>query len=90
MAELKQTLTQNVEGAFYVDSSCVDCDMCRTTAPNFFKRDEEIGSSIVYRQPKSAEEVALAELAIEECPTQSIGNDGLQEREQVATPAQPA
>ena len=77
MAERTERLTQNAAGAYYVDSSCVDCDLCRNTAPDFFRRDDEIGMSIVYRQPSTPEERALAEEAKTECPSESIGNDGI-------------
>lgn len=76
MADKNDKLPRNAFGAFYVDSSCVDCDLCRNTAPAFFKRDDETGFSFVYRQPVSAEERALAEEAKQGCPTESIGNDG--------------
>ena len=79
MANLNDRLPQNVPGRYYVDSSCIDCDLCRGTAPNFFKRDDEIGFSIVYRQPVTQEEVDLAEDARTGCPTESIGNDGMLE-----------
>ena len=79
MAEQMNRLPQNVSGAYYVDSSCIDCDMCRSTAPNVFRRDEEIGMSVVYRQPVTPEECALAEEAKQGCPTESIGNDGVLE-----------
>ena len=76
MAERSERLSQNAVGPYYVDSSCVDCDICRNTAPDFFKRDDTIGMSIVYRQPSTPEERALAEEGKESCPTESIGNDG--------------
>jgi ferredoxin len=76
MAEKTERLAQNIAGAYYIDSTSIDCDMCRSTAPDFFKRDEEIGMSIVYRQPVKSEECALAEEARQGCPTESIGNDG--------------
>lgn len=79
MAENNDRLGQNVPGRYYVDSTCIDCDMCRSTAPDFFRRDEEIGMSIVYRQPVTPEERALAEEAKQGCPTDSIGNDGVLE-----------
>lgn len=79
MAERISRLPQNVAGAYYVDSSCVDCDLCRNTAPDFFKRDEETGFSFVYRQPITPEERAAAEEAKQGCPTESIGNDGVAE-----------
>ena len=79
MAERTERLTQNAAGAYYVDSSCVDCDLCRNTAPDFFKRNDEIGMSLVYRQPSTPEELALAAEAMSGCPSESIGNDGLPE-----------
>lgn len=76
MATTTERLPQNIVGRYYVDSSCIDCDLCRNTAPAFFTRHDEIGFSIVHRQPVTSEEVALAEEAREGCPTESIGNDG--------------
>jgi ferredoxin len=83
MADRTERLPQNVAGPFYVDSSCIDCDMCRSTAPDFFRRDEDIGMSIVYRQPVTPTERALAEEAKQGCPTESIGNDGIVEPDAV-------
>jgi ferredoxin len=79
MAEKTNRLAQNVAGPHYIDSSCIDCDMCRSTAPDFFRRDEEIGMSVVYHQPVTPEELALAEEAKQGCPTESIGNDDITE-----------
>jgi ferredoxin len=76
MAEKINRLPQNVAGEYYVDSTCIDCDLCRNTAPGFFKRDDETGYSFVYRQPVTEEEHALAKEAKQDCPTESIGNDG--------------
>ena len=78
MAEKINRLPENAPGPFYVDDSCIDCDLCRSTASDFFRRDEEIGMSIVYRQPVTPEEIALAEQAKEACPTESIGSDGIE------------
>ena len=89
MAERTDRLLQNVAGRYYVDSTCIDCDMCRTTAPNFFQRDEEIGFSVVYRQPVTPEERALAEEAKQDCPTESIGDDGLVESVHGCSKTQP-
>jgi ferredoxin len=83
MPELTKRLPANIAGAYYVDRSCTDCDLCRLNAPAFFSRDEETGYSFVHRQPVTPEEVELAEEALQDCPTESIGNDG-------AAPVQPA
>ena len=84
MAEKTERLIQNAVGAYYVDSSCVDCDLCRNTAPDFFRREDEIGMSIAYRQPSTPEEVSLAEEARQGCPSESIGNDGASEPNSIA------
>jgi ferredoxin len=76
MPNLIDRLKQNAPGPFYVDASCTDCDLCRSLAPAFFVRDDEIGYSIVHRQPVTAKEVAEAEEAMQRCPSESIGNDG--------------
>jgi ferredoxin len=77
MATLSERLIPNAAGRFYVDASCIDCDLCRNTAPRFFTRHEELGFSVVHRQPVAPDEVALAEEAMSGCPTNSIGDDGL-------------
>jgi ferredoxin len=77
MAEKTEKLLENVPGRYYVDSSCIDCDQCRATAPDFFQRKDDIGFSIVYRQPMAPEEIKQAEEARLGCPTESIGNDGM-------------
>jgi len=76
MPNLTERLPANIAGAYYVDSSCTDCDLCRITAHGFFRREEETGYSIVYRQPILPEEIELAEEARLGCPTESIGHDG--------------
>jgi ferredoxin len=79
MATKTERLSQNVPGPYYVDSTCIDCDLCRNTTPDFFHRDDDIGLSVVHHQPVTPEEIALAEEALQGCPTDSIGNDGLLE-----------
>lgn len=76
MANTTERLPENIPGRYYVDATCIDCDGCRNIAPAFFTRHDEIGFSIVHRQPSTPEEVALAEEAREGCPSDSIGNDG--------------
>ena len=77
MAEKINRLAENIPGQYCVDSSCIDCDLCRTTAPAFFRRADEIGFSVAYRQPVTMEEIKLAEEGRLGCPTESIGNDGV-------------
>ena len=76
MANQKQKTPENAPGRYYVDDSCIDCGLCPETAPQFFKRFDEGGYTIVHRQPQTSDELALAEKARDACPTESIGNDG--------------
>jgi ferredoxin len=76
MPHINDRLSQNTPGHYYVDSSCIDCDLCRESAPAFFTRNADIGQSIVHRQPVTDEEIAQCEAACSDCPTESIGNDG--------------
>src|SRR5476651_1788037 len=41
MATLTERVPANVAGAYYVDSTCIDCDQCRVTASEFFGRTED-------------------------------------------------
>lgn len=76
MATLSERLPENVPGRYYVDASCIDCDQCRAIAPEIFARNEANGLSVVAKQPLTAEELALADEALNACATASIGNDG--------------
>ena len=76
MANKSDKWPTNVSGKFYVDQQCIDCDLCRETAPAFFTRNDEGGSSYVHKQPGSEEEAALCMEALEGCPVEAIGNDG--------------
>ena len=60
MADIDEKTPLNVPGKFYVDSSCIDCDLCRETAPENFGRDDD---------------EACVE-AMEGCPVEAIGDDG--------------
>ena len=76
MADKKLKVTENVAGKFYLDNTCVDCDLCRGILPSVFRRNDDGGYTYVWRQPATPEEIQLAEEAKDSCPTESIGNDG--------------
>jgi ferredoxin len=76
MAELRDRYPENVPGKFYVDSSCIDCDVCRDTAPDNFTRNDDGGYSFVFEQPSTPEEAELCQEALECCPVEAIGCDG--------------
>lgn len=81
MSDKTSKWPNNIKGRFYVDQSCIDCDACRTEAPDYFRRDDENGYSFVYRQPQTAEEEALCRAALAACPVEAIGDDGDEEGE---------
>ena len=76
MADFKDRVPHNVRGKFYVDDTCIYCDLCRETAPTVFREENEFGWASVFRQPVTAEELQLTLEAVEGCPTESIGTDG--------------
>jgi glyoxylase-like metal-dependent hydrolase (beta-lactamase superfamily II)/ferredoxin len=71
MAELKKRLSGNVEGLFFVDSTCIDCDTCRQLAPEVFA--ERGNYSVVLHQPENDREIRESARALLSCPTGSIG-----------------
>ncbi len=71
MPDIKQRRSENVNGDFYVDSTCIDCDTCRAMMPEVFDRVGE--QSAVYHQPVNEIERVKAMQALLSCPTYSIG-----------------
>ena len=76
MADQANKYPENVAGTFYVDDQCIDCDLCRETAPANFKRNDDGGHSYVYKQPENDAEAGLCKEAMEGCPVEAIGSDG--------------
>lgn len=76
MADPADRVPESVPGTYYVDSQCIDCDVCRDTAPDNFTRSDDNGYSFVYKQPESDDEKLLCEEALQACPVEAIGNDG--------------
>ena len=81
MADIKKRLPNNVEGEFFVDSTCIDCDACRQLAPEIF--DDADDYSFVKAQPSTPEQRREATRALLACPTGSIGTLGTNESKQV-------
>lgn len=76
MADREDKNVENATGRFYVDSQCIDCDLCRETAPANFTRSDDEGYSYVFKQPENEDEEELCKEAMEGCPVEAIGNDG--------------
>jgi len=56
MADPNDKVPGQALGRFYVDTQCIDCDLCRETAPQNFTRNDDGGYSYVKKQPESPEE----------------------------------
>lgn len=76
MADKTKIHEGNVAGKFFVDTECIDCDLCRETAPKNFRRNDDGGYSFVFKQPESDDEVTQCREAMEGCPVEAIGQDG--------------
>jgi glyoxylase-like metal-dependent hydrolase (beta-lactamase superfamily II)/ferredoxin len=71
VANPAERLAENVDGPFFVDSTCIDCDTCRQLAPATFGETGQF--SFVRVQPRDAAEEGAAYRALVACPTASIG-----------------
>ncbi|MEG4347152.1 MBL fold metallo-hydrolase [Microcoleus sp. A003_D6] len=71
MANINRRRSENINGNFYVDSTCIDCDTCRWMAPEVFGQAGE--QSAVYQQPTNETEEMRSLAALLSCPTSSIG-----------------
>jgi ferredoxin len=70
-------VAENVAGRFYVDDTCIDCELCRETAPDNFKlKTRARRYSFVSHQPVDPAQEAACLAAMEECPVEAIGIDG--------------
>lgn len=77
MADAAQKWEDNVPGPFYVDKECILCSLCSDIAPANFRESDDGDHDIVYKQPETDEERKLSIEALEQCPVDAIGQDGL-------------
>lgn len=75
MADKAEKNEFNVAGKFYVDSQCIGCALCVSTAEDFFAVSDT-GCAFVKVQPSDDAGSALCTEAMESCPVQAIGDDG--------------
>ena len=76
MSNLDRRVSENVRGRYYVDSQCVDCEVCRDLAPNNFTREQGRKYLFVSKQPENGEEESLCREAMAVCPVGAIGDNG--------------
>ena len=66
---------KNAPGKWYVDDSCVDCDLCKEFAISNFKRDNLDGQYYVSKQPSDQKELKQCLKAKNSCPVNAIHNN---------------
>jgi ferredoxin len=76
MANFADKVSENVKGRYFVDRTCIYCELCVETAPKNFKEINEMGWAAVFKQPENSEEEKACREAKEGCPTESIGSEG--------------
>ncbi len=77
MAEWEKRFPENVPGRYYVDSECIECGLCAEIAPANFSTNVELGYDYVSQQPRNADEEQRCWDALESCPVEAIGQDGV-------------
>lgn len=71
MANAQNIVKQNVNGAFFVDQTCISCSNCRDLAPQNFHDAGEYFA--VFNQPESPAQTAQSLDALVCCPVGAIG-----------------
>ena len=71
MANKILRLQENVEGNFYVDSTCINCGVSRHYAPTVF--GDSGTHAFVKKQPQTSNELLVSKQAMLACPVASIG-----------------
>lgn len=83
MANKSKKRKENVDGNYYVDSTCIDCGTCYWVCPTSFKRVD--GLAAVYHQPiNSKNEDDSAYRAMLSCPVNAIGVNQKNENQSAA------
>ncbi len=77
MADKTSKQPENIPGKWYVDTTCVPCNVCVDEAPSLLKFSEDQSHVYFASQPANPAEEAAAQKALDVCPTGSIGNDGV-------------
>ncbi len=72
MADPKRAHAANAPGDVFVDTTCIDCPICREAAPGIF--GDAPDQAIVARQPSTEAERLRAGVALVSCPAGSIGS----------------
>jgi ferredoxin len=77
MAHKNERWEDNVAGMFYTDKSCILCCLCADLAPENFRESRSGDHDAVYKQPANEEEECRCLEALQACPVEAIGRDGI-------------
>jgi glyoxylase-like metal-dependent hydrolase (beta-lactamase superfamily II)/ferredoxin len=72
MADARHAHRDNVPGDFFVDTTCIDCPVCRQVAPGLF--GDGTDQAVVVQQPATPAERLRSTMALVSCPAGSIGS----------------
>lgn len=76
MADKSTKYADNAPGKYYVDETCIFCNLCESLAPDNFKAVDDGTHDVCYKQPASPDEDAACQEAMAGCPVNAIGDDG--------------
>ncbi|MEB3196667.1 MAG: ferredoxin [Candidatus Sericytochromatia bacterium] len=76
MADKATKYADNATGKYYVDETCIFCNLCESLAPDNFRAVEDGTHDVCYKQPTSPDEDAACQEALAGCPVNAIGDDG--------------
>lgn len=76
MADKNDKVAGAIPGKYYVDRSCVPCNLCIDEAPSVMALSPDEDHALFTKQPSNAEEEAQAQAAMAICPSEAIGDDG--------------
>jgi len=76
MAIVTAKYPDNVQGKYYVDEECIDCNLCEEISPEHFIGNPEGGYHYVKKQPQTDAEIEQVQEALDSCPVEAIGHDG--------------
>ena len=71
MANINKRVSDNVEGLYYVDSTCINCGVSRHYAPTVF--GDNGNCAYVLKQPQNPAETLATQQALLACPVAAIG-----------------
>lgn len=77
MANIQARWEDNAPGKYYVDQNCIICNICMELAPRNFAESAAGDHHVVCKQPDSMEEEEQIREAMEQCPVDAVGDDGL-------------